>query len=518
MSPLFRSLVVRSHGGSAPQGKPNGPSSSQKPCSFSGSSASDSSSRGRTSRSRRRREEATELRAGRRRDKSPPSLNGGASKSSIHERRRNTNRNEAAAGVVRALTEMPGSTGGKEGKGSNEKNRRSVNVNGDAAQDVRAGKERVEQHQHQQEVGGKDGDAMVYKNKDRIEVSEAFTLGWPRTLHECYELGKEIGRGSFGIVRVARERWPVQFTSQSPTTHRMLQQKFAVKSIPKRPKRRTRRKRAIQGDEALNAERIVRRQKEKLLGEVAFMVALSDCPFSAQLVGAYEDETHAHLVVELCEGGDLKHLLKRKPTLTEKEACEVMFTVLNFIDHCHRKGFVFSDVKPANFMLKFKMNEHNYAASEEDDDGAGCAPIVVKGIDFGCSQRIGDPSRRDMLIKRTGTPAYWAPEVFMRYYDGMADVWSCGMMMYELLLGKLPFWDDIEACTPKEVQRGVMYGDLDFSLAPVSNYDSLAKGEDVPLISENAQHLIRRMLEKNPNSRITVKEALEHPWIQENHY
>ncbi|QDZ24285.1 serine/threonine protein kinase [Chloropicon primus] len=352
------------------------------------------------------------------------------------------------------------------------------------------------------------------------EEGEAFTLGWPRTLHECYDVEQEIGRGSFGVVRLARERWPVQFTS-SPGGF-LKQQAFAVKSIPKRPKRRTRRKRFVQGDEEekRNAERLVQRQKEKLLGEVAFMVALNDCPYAAQLVGAYEDAKSAHLVVELCSGGDLKHLLKRRGTLTEKEASEVMFTALNFIKHCHEKGFVFSDVKPANFMLKFKLN----------DEGApsGNQALVVKGIDFGCSQRIGDPSERNMLTKRTGTPAYWSPEVFMRFYDHQADVWSCGMMMYEMLMGKLPFWDDIEKCTPKEVHRGVMRGKLRFDTQEQHErvYDSLDSQEEdlseedyIPRTKPSplAQDLIIRMLDKDPKARITVEEALEHPWLQQWH-
>lgn len=141
-----------------------------------------------------------------------------------------------------------------------------------------------------------------------------------------------------------------------------------------------------------------------------------------------------------------------------------------------------------------------------------------------------------MLIKRTGTPAYWAPEVFMRYYNHRADVWSCGMMMYELLVGKLPFWDDIEQCSPKQVQRGVMFGEVSFTKqAPPpfdATYDSIGEHESIDMmddmddgssassvlaLSDSAKDLIRRMLDKDPRSRISVEEALDHPWIRENH-
>ena len=180
---------------------------------------------------------------------------------------------------------------------------------------------------------------------------------------------------------------------------------------------------------------------------------------------------------------------------------------------------MFSDVKPANFMLKFKLDEETNA---EDSSH----PLVVKGIDFGCSQRLGDPEEHNMLTKRTGTPAYWAPEVFMRYYNHQADVWSCGMMLYEMLVGKLPFWDDIESCTPKQVHKGVMRGKVSFAgkARQYDVYDSLDGSQSLDSwdaeecdaegncgISPEAQDLILRMLDKNPASRITAEQALEHP-------
>ena len=183
---------------------------------------------------------------------------------------------------------------------------------------------------------------------------------------------------------------------------------------------------------------------------------------------------------------------------------------------------MFSDVKPANFMLKFKLDEETNA---EDSSH----PLVVKGIDFGCSQRLGDPEEHNMLTKRTGTPAYWAPEVFMRYYNHQADVWSCGMMLYEMLVGKLPFWDDIESCTPKQVHKGVMRGKVSFAgkARQYDVYDSLDGSQSLDSwdaeecdaegncgISPEAQDLILRMLDKNPASRITAEQALEHPWVK----
>jgi len=316
-------------------------------------------------------------------------------------------------------------------------------------------------------------------------ADSVYSLNWPTNLHERFTLGPQIGRGSFGTVREAVERWPVQTFESFP-------KRFAVKTIPKLPKRRKRQSVTI-ADPAKAAQR----QKDKLLQEVAFMVALSDCPFAAQLVGAYEDEHYAHLVVELCSGGDLKGFLEERGHLSEREAADVLFTTLNFIKHCHSKNFVFCDVKPANFMLKFKV-----PSEAELGDSKGDVPLVVKGIDFGCSQRLQDNT---ILIKRTGTPAYWSPEVFMRYYDYSADLWSCGMMMYELLVGKLPFWEEIELCTPRDVQKGVLYGNIDTD-------NELYKG-----LSKEAKNLILRLLDRDPDCRITADEALKHPWLLQHH-
>lgn len=346
--------------------------------------------------------------------------------------------------------------------------------------------------------------------------SEVYALDWPRTLLERYEVGKEIGRGSFGVVRLAKERWPVQFTTdleraRGGRTTAQLHGRFACKSIPKVPKRRFRR-----GGAVVDVGTAVRRQKAKLIQEVQFMVSLASCPFSAQLIGAFEDATHAHLVTELCSGGDLRRLLKRRGRLSEREASDVMFTVFHFIAHCHRSHFAFCDVKPANFMLKFAVPETEEREERREGDGQAKGigakeqrrtpplPLVVKGIDFGCSQRV-DP-KRPMLVKRTGTPAYWAPEVFMRSFGVEADLWSCGMMLHELLVGRLPFFEDIEKCTPRQVQKGVMHGTLD--------EDDL---EGFGGLSAEARDLVLSLLDRNPKTRLTPKEALNHPWMQAYH-
>mmetsp|Transcript_7480 Transcript_7480/g.19205 ORF Transcript_7480/g.19205 Transcript_7480/m.19205 type:complete len:522 (+) Transcript_7480:2-1567(+) len=423
-----------------------------------------------------------------------------------------------------------------------------------------ADEEDVKQPQPQQVVEGEESVSPALSSSVLHEsgsasptrAREAYSLGWPRNLEERYQIGEELGRGSFGVVRKAKDR-----------EKNMM---FAIKTIPKIPEKRKRRgmtaatpKSKANGGEDERV-RLARRQKEKLLAEVSFMVSLSDCPFSAQLVAFYEDDTHAHLVCELCEGGDLRKFMQQRKekfleweekakqrsheehlhdgeetmarrlssslagslsgrkqsgalaqmfnlgkqqqqelrpsgaswVLSEDETRDIMCQVLQFIEHCHSKGIVFSDVKPANFMLKFEV----------PPEAAPAPALVVKGIDFGCSQRLNqEQSNHEMLIKRTGTPAYWSPEVFMRFYDDKADLWSCGMMMYELMVGKLPFWDEIEKCTPRGVQRGVLQGEFD------------DKAPAFVRLSSEAKDLITRLVDRSPDTRITLQEAMQHPFI-----
>ena len=222
------------------------------------------------------------------------------------------------------------------------------------------------------------------------------------------------------------------------------------------------------------------------------MKRLVGCPCAVQLFDLFEDRDHAHLVMELCTGSDLRrHLRAARGALPEAEAAEVMHSVLQFLADCEQHGVMYGDVKPANFLLKFDVSAARPA-------GLAKPPLVVKGVDFGCSQLLPPGGK---LSRRTGTPAYWAPEVFLCHYDHQADAWSAGVLLYELLCGRLPFWDSVAGCSPKDIQQGVLYGTVD---------EGNARWR---ALSPEARDLALALLDRDPATRPTARACLDHPWL-----
>ena len=339
-----------------------------------------------------------------------------------------------------------------------------------------------------------------------------------------WDLREDLGHGSFGRVRRGRERWPVQL--QFSPGDRALQpgavSEAAIKSVPKEPSARAK---------FVDPVGAPGRQLAKLRREAECMRRLGDCPHAVHLLGLFEDDTHAHFVIELCTGGDLAHLLAQRRDggggkgeggegegrgegegegraqgepegtwldgrLPEAEAAEVMYAVLKFLEACHGARVVFGDVKPANFLVKFALQ------GPAEERGAR-APLVVKGSDFGCSQLLdaGDDGAQPLLRRRTGTPAYWAPEVFLRHYGPQADLWSAGVMMYQILCGRLPFWERVTDAKPRDIQAGVLMGDI---------------ATDTPewrALSDEARDLIEQLLDRSPDTRPSAHAALRHPFL-----
>ncbi|MEW5296994.1 MAG: hypothetical protein WDW36_000234 [Sanguina aurantia] len=209
--------------------------------------------------------------------------------------------------------------------------------------------------------------------------------------------------------------------------------------------------------------------------------------------GAYEDGNAVYLVMELCTGGELWDRLSNS-TYTEQSAARVVREILMTVAQCHAKGIIIRDVKPENFLF----------ANAVDDR--------LKMIDFGCS----DYCEADgFLTDRTGTPLYVAPEVLRQRYSLKADVWSAGIVAYQLLAGRMPFEnEDDELISPnlhlsqvrlsnKEIFAAILYGTLDFKRSP---WDALSAG---------ARGFVTCLLQRDPALRPTAEEALSHPWLNQ---
>ncbi|XP_061361998.1 calcium-dependent protein kinase 32-like isoform X1 [Gastrolobium bilobum] len=260
-----------------------------------------------------------------------------------------------------------------------------------------------------------------------------------------YELGRELGRGEFGITYLCMDR--------------ETKEQLACKSISKKKLRS-----AVDIDD-------VRR-------EVEIMRHIPKHPNIVTLKDTYEDDNDVHLVMELCEGGELFDRIVARGHYTERAAAFVTKTIVEVVQMCHKHGVMHRDLKPENFLFGSKKET---------------APL--KAIDFGLSVFFKPGERFNEIV---GSPYYMAPEVLRRNYGPEVDIWSAGVILYILLCGVPPFWAETEQGVAQAIIRSV----VDF------------KREPWPKVSNNAKDLVKKMLDPDPKRRLTAQEVLDHPWLQ----
>ncbi|MCO5604758.1 hypothetical protein L7F22_058928 [Adiantum nelumboides] len=263
-------------------------------------------------------------------------------------------------------------------------------------------------------------------------------------IDEKYDLGRELGRGEFGITYLC--------------TDQETEYVLACKSISK-GKLRT----------PIDIEDVRR--------EVDIMRHLPKHSNIVTLEGVYEDDNAVHLVMELCEGGELFDRIVARGHYSERAAAAVMRTILEVVQVCHKHGVMHRDLKPENFLFANKKEN---------------SPL--KAIDFGLSVFFKPGEKFTEIV---GSPYYMAPEVLKRNYGPEVDVWSAGVILYILLCGVPPFWAETEQL----VAQAILRGNVDFKRDPWPN------------VSENAKALVRQMLEPDPNRRLTAQQVLDHPWV-----
>ncbi|KAK8585911.1 hypothetical protein V6N13_050881 [Hibiscus sabdariffa] len=266
-------------------------------------------------------------------------------------------------------------------------------------------------------------------------------------LRDHYVLGRKLGQGQFGTTYHC--------------IHKTTGAVYACKSIPKR-------------------KLVCREDYDDVWREIKIMHQLSDHPSVVQIKGTFEDSVFVHLVMEICEGGELFDRIVTKGQYSEREAAKLIKTVVGVVEGCHSLGVMHRDLKPENFLFD----------SPGDD-------AVLKATDFGLSIFYKPGQRYSDVV---GSPFYVAPEVLCKHYGPEIDIWSAGVMLYILLSGVPPFWAETEAGVFKQI----LHGKLNFTSEPWPN------------ISESAKDLIRKMLERHPRSRISAHQVLCHPWIVDN--
>ncbi|XP_035255743.1 calcium/calmodulin-dependent protein kinase type II subunit gamma isoform X24 [Anguilla anguilla] len=259
-----------------------------------------------------------------------------------------------------------------------------------------------------------------------------------------YQLYEELGKGAFSVVR----RCVKKSTGQE----------YAAKII--------------------NTKKLSARDHQKLERE-ARICRLLKHPNIVRLHDSISEEGFHYLVFDLVTGGELFEDIVAREYYSEADASQCINQILESVNHIHQHDIVHRDLKPENLLLASKMK------------GA-----AVKLADFGLAIEVqGD---QQAWFGFAGTPGYLSPEVLRKDpYGKPVDIWACGVILYILLVGYPPFWDEDQHKLYQQIKAGA----YDF---PSPEWDT---------VTPEAKNLINQMLTINPAKRITADQALKHPWV-----
>ena len=203
-------------------------------------------------------------------------------------------------------------------------------------------------------------------------------------------------------------------------------------------------------------------------------------PNIIRLYNVFENADYMYIIMEYCSGGDLfSYLENRNFRVSEKRASTIIHKMATAVYYMHSFGVAHRDLKPENVLM-----------TSEDDESD------IRILDFGLSKILGPYEKCD---EPYGTLTYCAPEIIVdEPYSKAVDLWSLGIMAYLMVSGKLPFNSEDE----NEIARQVVYDEPDYTRNPVWKN-----------ISSECKDFIKKLLNKDQNKRMTIKEALEHKWI-----
>ncbi|XP_047228417.1 calcium/calmodulin-dependent protein kinase type II subunit beta isoform X2 [Girardinichthys multiradiatus] len=259
-----------------------------------------------------------------------------------------------------------------------------------------------------------------------------------------YQLYEELGKGAFSVVR----RCVKLCTGQE----------YAAKII--------------------NTKKLSARDHQKLERE-ARICRLLKHPNIVRLHDSISEEGFHYLIFDLVTGGELFEDIVAREYYSEADASHCIQQILEAVLHCHQMGVVHRDLKPENLLLASK-----------------CKNAAVKLADFGLAIEV--QGEQQAWFGFAGTPGYLSPEVLRKEaYGKPVDIWACGVILYILLVGYPPFWDEDQHKLYQQIKAGA----YDF---PSPEWDT---------VTPEAKNLINQMLTINPAKRITAQEALKHPWV-----
>ncbi|XP_063753342.1 calcium/calmodulin-dependent protein kinase (CaM kinase) II beta 1 isoform X18 [Eleginops maclovinus] len=259
-----------------------------------------------------------------------------------------------------------------------------------------------------------------------------------------FQLYEELGKGAFSVVRRC-----VKLCSG---------QEYAAKII--------------------NTKKLSARDHQKLEREARICRLLKHSNI-VRLHDSISEEGFHYLLFDLVTGGELFEDIVAREYYSEADASHCIHQILDSVHHIHQHDIVHRDLKPENLLLASK-----------------CKNAAVKLADFGLAIEVqGD---QQAWFGFAGTPGYLSPEVLRKEaYGKPVDIWACGVILYILLVGYPPFWDEDQHKLYQQIKAGA----YDF---PSPEWDT---------VTPEAKNLINQMLTINPAKRITAQEALKHPWV-----
>ncbi|XP_045465153.1 calcium/calmodulin-dependent protein kinase type II alpha chain isoform X3 [Harmonia axyridis] len=259
-----------------------------------------------------------------------------------------------------------------------------------------------------------------------------------------YDLKEELGKGAFSVVR------------------RCVQKSTGLEFAAK----------------IINTKKLSARDFQKLEREARICRKLQH-PNIVRLHDSIQEENFHYLVFDLVTGGELFEDIVAREFYSEADASHCIQQILESVNHCHQNGVVHRDLKPENLLLASKAK------------GA-----AVKLADFGLAIEV--QGEQQAWFGFAGTPGYLSPEVLKKEpYGKPVDIWACGVILYILLVGYPPFWDEDQHRLYAQIKAGA----YDY---PSPEWDT---------VTPEAKNLINQMLTVNAAKRITAAEALKHPWI-----
>uniref|UniRef100_A0A672NE30 calcium/calmodulin-dependent protein kinase n=1 Tax=Sinocyclocheilus grahami TaxID=75366 RepID=A0A672NE30_SINGR len=228
----------------------------------------------------------------------------------------------------------------------------------------------------------------------------------------------------------------------------------------------------------INTKKLSARDHQKLEREARICRLLKHSNI-VRLHDSIAEEGFHYLVFDLVTGGELFEDIVAREYYSEADASHCINQILESVSHIHQHDIVHRDLKPENLLLASKMK------------GA-----AVKLADFGLAIEVqGD---QQAWFGFAGTPGYLSPEVLRKDpYGKPVDIWACGVILYILLVGYPPFWDEDQHKLYQQIKAGA----YDF---PSPEWDT---------VTAEAKNLINQMLTINPAKRITADQALKHPWV-----